>query len=109
VQECASGLYDALQAGWKCQSDHWHPANIQLEVWSPHAEGESDELRLEFSFLFADDAEQARHDHWMTAEISHFADKSRLPVGQPLHGSRAGKITTCSGMGLSDDSYRSLA
>lgn len=70
VQECASGLHDALQAGWKCDCSQLHPANIKLDIWSPRAEGATDKSRLKFSFLFADDAQNAHHEHWMTAECA---------------------------------------
>lgn len=82
VRECASGLYDALQAGWKCECEQLHPANIELDVWSLPAEEENDRVHLKFSFLFADDAQHAQSDHWMTAEIT---PSKRSPTGvRPL-------------------------
>lgn len=92
IQECASGLYDALRNGWQCECDGLHPANIELDVWSRRSEVESDTICLKFSFLFADDAQHASSDHWMTAEImpsdaiAHVTGPAAL--GTPsLHGS----------------------
>ena len=70
VQECASGLHDALQSGWQCNCEKLHPANIELDVWSLRADEQKDMVHLKFSFLFADDAQRAQSDHWMTAEIT---------------------------------------
>lgn len=72
VQECASWLHDALKAGWKCACEESHPANIQLDIWSPRttAHDRGDTVCLYFSLLFADDARKAQQDHWMTAEIT---------------------------------------
>lgn len=80
VQEYASGLHDALQAGWNCDLDHHHPANIKLEVWSSNANESTTQkkapeieniLRLmKFSFLFADRVESVQSDHWVEAEIT---------------------------------------
>lgn len=74
VKECASDLHDALQAGWQCECDHFHPANIKLDVWSLPPEKASDKAKedvsLKFSFLFAQDAVRAHPDHWITAEIT---------------------------------------
>jgi hypothetical protein len=72
VQECASWLHDALKAGWKCSCEESHPANIRLDVWSPRttADHKNDTVCLHFSLLFADDAQQAKQGHWMTAEIT---------------------------------------
>lgn len=70
VQECADGLHDALQAGWTCTCDEGHPANIQLEIWSPRGEKGSENISFKFSLLFASDAEHAQADHWITAEIT---------------------------------------
>jgi hypothetical protein len=71
IQACADGLYEALEACWKCDCDQPHPANIQLERWPVCTEGGGDTVRVNFQFLFADDAQHAQHDHWMTAEIKH--------------------------------------
>lgn len=72
VQRCASWLHDALKGGWKCTCEESHPANIQLDIWSPQTatEDKKDVVCLYFSLLFAENARQAQHDHWMTAEIT---------------------------------------
>jgi hypothetical protein len=72
VQECANWLHDALKVGWKCSCEESHPVSIQLDVWSPRttADHENDTVCVNFSLLFADDAQQARQNHWMTAEIT---------------------------------------
>jgi hypothetical protein len=68
VQECAAGLYNALQAGWRCNCERLHPANMKLDNWSSRATENADEDHFNFTFLFADDAQHAHHEHWMTAE-----------------------------------------
>lgn len=70
IHECASGLYNALRDGWQCECDRAHPANIELKVWSPGETTTNSVMQLKFSFLFADDAQRAVSDHWMTAEIT---------------------------------------
>jgi hypothetical protein len=89
VQECASWLHDALKAGWKCSCEESHPANIQLDVWSPRttADHKSDTVCVHFSLLFADDAQQAHQGHWMTAEIT--TSRTSLNRARPLLASRA--------------------
>lgn len=69
VQECADGLYHAVQAGWQCQCTEPHPANIKLDVWCVPGEATGN-VHLKFALLFADDARLANPDHWMTAEIT---------------------------------------
>lgn len=69
VREWADGLYNALKGGWKCKCESLHPANIALDKWSARASDETEDALLEFSFLFADDAEKAREHHWMTVEV----------------------------------------
>jgi hypothetical protein len=87
VQECASDLHDALQAGWQCDCDHFHPANIKLDVWTLNpgkgAEKVPEDVSLKFSFLFAKDARQAHADHWITAEIVPLKGS---PKGSPNGG-----------------------
>ena len=82
VQKCAGGLHDALKAGWKCACEGSHPANIQLDVWSPQAVAGHKADQVCFSLLFAEDAQQARYDHWMTAEILTL--RSNFEKGRPL-------------------------
>ena len=82
VQECASWLHDALKGGWKCACEEPHPANIQLDVWSPQAVAGHKADQVCFSLLFAEDAQQARYDHWMTAEILTL--RSNFEKGRPL-------------------------
>lgn len=84
VERCASWLHDALKGGWKCSCEGSHPANIQLDVWSPQtaAGGEEDAVCLYFSLLFADNARQAQHDHWITAEIT--TSRTSLDEVRPL-------------------------
>jgi hypothetical protein len=88
VQECASWLHDALKAGWKCSCEESHTANIRLDVWSPRttADHKNDTVCLHFSLLFADDAQQARQGHWMTAEIT--TSRTSFGRAQPLLASR---------------------
>lgn len=86
VSDCASGLHEALSGGWKCNCEHLHPAKLKLDVWSQHAEEvpeeDNDNVRLNFSFLFADDAQEAESCHWMTAEIisSKASPKGARPI-----------------------------
>lgn len=84
VQRCASWLHDALKAGWKCTCEESHPANIQLDIWSPRTatHDKGDNVCLYFSLLFADDARKAQQDHWMTAEIT--TSRSNLDKVQPF-------------------------
>jgi hypothetical protein len=84
VQKCAGGLHDALKAGWKCACEGSHPANIQLDVWSPRAttDHKADQVCFCFSLLFAEDARQAQYDHWMTAEVK--TSRSNLEQRRPL-------------------------
>lgn len=94
VKEYASGLYDALQAGWQCDCQQLHPANIELDVWSQQPLDDNDTVHLKFSFLFADDAQNAHSDHWMTAEIKPpMASPDEItPVWRP---SREGIVFSC--------------
>lgn len=69
VHDCADGLYDALKGGWHCDCNELHPANIELDVWSTRKRTEDNTALLEFSFLFADDAQHALTHHWLTAEV----------------------------------------
>ena len=68
VEERAGWLHEALKAGWKCTCKGSHPANIQVEMWSPRIDTDFDEVC--FSLLFAEDPQQAQYDHWLTAEIT---------------------------------------
>jgi hypothetical protein len=88
VQECASWLHDALKAGWKCSCEESHPVSIRLDVWSPRttADHKNDTVCVHFSLLFADDAQQARQDRWMTAEIT--TPRTSFDRAQPLLASR---------------------
>lgn len=80
VQECASGLYDALRASWKCNCIELHPTNIKLDMWSLRAEESMEEQNetvcLKFLLLMADDAQHAQIDHWMIAEITQLKTNS---------------------------------
>ncbi|SMR52358.1 unnamed protein product [Zymoseptoria tritici ST99CH_1A5] len=67
IKQCAGGLYEACRAGWKCDCSHAHPANIRLNV--DHRKDDHGQECLTFSFLFAEHAHRAHHEHWMTAEI----------------------------------------
>jgi hypothetical protein len=91
VQKCASGLYDKFRDGYKCQCSHTHPANIKLDVWV-RMDIDRKEDRLKFKFLFADDAQHAEHDHWMTAEVTH--SKSPGGAGRPLIAPTTGSNLT---------------
>lgn len=93
VQESARRLYDALRGGWKCECVSLHPANIELSVWSLQPFGPGDKVRLKFSFLFADDAQQAQHAHWIDAEVISSrvrAEELRLGILRSLDGTLAG-------------------
>ena len=89
VQECASGLHDALQSGWRCGCEKLHPAYIELDMWSLRAGEQKDKVHLKFSFLFADDAQRAQSYHWMTAEIT--------PSQAGLRGAQASMLGSAHG------------
>jgi hypothetical protein len=87
VQECASWLHEDLKASWKCSCECSHPANIQLDLWSPRAAADhkNDTVCLDFSLLFADDVRQAQQDHWLTAEMTTSrSNSSNLCAVRPL-------------------------
>lgn len=73
VRDCANRLYNALQAGWRCNCNEVHPANMQLEIWPMSSAGSkvvSDSSEFKFCFLFAPDVEVAQSEYWMVAEIA---------------------------------------
>jgi hypothetical protein len=95
AQECTSGLYEALKSGWKCNLDQIRPANIELDVMSIRTDEDSDAVRLQFSFSFADLAPQYQHEHWMVAEIittRNDSDGIRPVVFGTLSGAPAGSL-----------------
>lgn len=80
VEERAGWLHEALKAGWKCTCEGSHPANIQVEMWSPRVATDHDEVC--FSLLFAEDPRQAQYDHWLSAEITTL--RRRPQKGRPM-------------------------
>ena len=102
VRQCASGLHDAIQHRLQCDCDQRHPANIKLEVWSLPAGTDAgerkDDISLKFSFLFAEDAERAQPDHWITAEITPLksgSNGSPSPTSASLGGKSSGPCKQC--------------
>ena len=69
IQECANGLYDAIQDGWQCNCETLYLANIELEAWAEEANKRKEDVYLKFSCLFAQDAERGHSDYWFTADI----------------------------------------
>jgi hypothetical protein len=107
VQECASWLHDALKSCWNCSCEESHPANIQLDVWSPRttADHTNDTVSLNFSLLFAEDAQQAQPGNWMTAEIT--MSRTSLDRARPLLASRVNSSVAPSVVELVLNTHRS--